>query len=254
MPEGPRKVIRPSASSLARALSCEASSVLPRSPPGEDSAAAARGTRIHYAIEKYLDGARAEDIKHQMLPADCADFDEVVANLPKIEPIPGLPFTEFEAWLDPLTQHALLGTPGVTPPTGYLRGRSDAIGVYDHPTVGKVKCVCDWKTGNPRFQADSNSAQLGFFALWLHCFTGDSIVGTVIYRTQDKHKPVHIWDPRQLERFGDQLAAMSARLDMLELDATLEPQIAKSKECHFCPAKAGCPLWQKGGGDALQGP
>src|SRR5208282_2601946 len=143
------RVWRPSASALQRSLNCESSCVLERAPeaPRGHEAPSERGNRIHAALELQRYGARDEDVKHRMLPTDCPRFDLVVKELPKIDPIAGLPVAEVEAWLNPLTMEAMLGVSGTPAPAGFYRGRADVIGECEYDGV-KMPCVMDAKTGS----------------------------------------------------------------------------------------------------------
>ncbi len=239
------KVWRPSASALQRSLNCESSAVLERPPesPRVHNAPSERGNRIHAAIERHQLGGRVEDVRHQLAEGDCPGLEHVLANLPKLTPIEGLPYVEAECWYAPLTQEAHCGTAGIPLPEGFWRGRADCIGTYQTAS-GAIPAVADWKTGNPRFQVKATAAQLGYFAVWLSVKLNAPEVAAIVYTTQNGEADVFVWNKQNLDSFALQLAAHEARLSLLEADQAV-PTLIKSKECHFCPSKPVCPLWAK---------
>lgn len=189
-------------------------------------------------------GARWEDVVHMVLPTDHYALKELCEALPKLEPVEGLPFVEVEAWYNPLTCEAVLGTAGVPRPPGFYRGKADMIGWYDHPLLGRVLCVEDTKTGNPRFQKRGDSEQIGFFVCWLHEMMDrpETLLG-MIWATQEATEPrKYVWDRSAIEAMKLKLHHHEARMLLIEAGQA-EPTLVKSAECVFCESKPVCPLW-----------
>jgi len=245
----PRKVYRPSASGIERSEGCELSAVLPRPPeaPKAHNAPASRGDRIHKALERYSLGGRIEDVKHVMLPWDLPNFDEVVQHLPRLTPIPDLPYAEVECWLNLMTGEAKLGVAETPVEEGFWRGRADLIGWYDHPEHGRIPCVEDHKTGNPNFQIDGGAKQLGYFVTWLHIFLEQPRIYSIAWLTKDAERPRgHLWEADEIvERFRG-MRNHELRLQFLERHPELMPEpVPDRKWCTFCPAKPVCPAHRK---------
>jgi hypothetical protein len=246
-------VVRPSASGLETGLACESSATLPRTPepPKAHDAPSKKGDRVHAALERYLLGGRKEDIMHQVLPDDCPSFEQVLSWVPKLQPLPGLPLAEAECWLNPLTLEAELGVSGTPRPPGMYRGRTDAIGIFEHPIFGPLPTVMDFKNGAPNYQVGPKAAQLGFFVLWLSIKLEADKICSIVFLTKDATNPrIGVWHKDDIDAFAQKFADFEARMTLLEAGQA-EPTLAqKGKYCHWCPAKPVCPRWQERAGDA----
>ena len=241
-----RDIRRPSASAIERSLACELSAVLPKAPeaPREHNSPSKRGDRVHKALERYSLGARWTDVEHVVLPWDCGNLKEVAEAMPKLEPIEGIAYAEAECWYNPLTGAAMPGVSATPVAPGFWRGQADLLGWYEHSTMGRMVCVLDVKSGNPRFQIDGGAAQLGYFALWLRAMTKEPLVASIAYLTQDWTKPrVHVWSDKSLDAFAGKLRSHEERLQLLEANDVMPPPV-KNKGCIFCSVKPVCPAWK----------
>lgn len=249
-----RKVFRPSASAIERSESCPLSAVLPRPPemPKPHASPAAKGDRIHAALERRALGARIEDIKHVMLPGDMPDFDEVVEHEPVLRPIADWPTAEVEMWINPYTGECLLGTPAAPVPEGFWRGRADRIGEYEHPEHGWIPAVEDFKTGNPFFQIDGTAKQLGYFIVGLHVMLEKPLIAGIAWLTQDPTRPrVHVWNVDEIVARFKGMREHELYLRFLDTHPEiLPPANPTQKNCKWCPCRPVCPVaYGKGGGD-----
>lgn len=265
------KVRRPSGSKIGRALACPASCWLPEGPEQPAHPSAARGTRIHGALERSYLTAREADIFHGLRPDEVELAKKAVAGRPYALPaFLHWPLVEVECWYNPLTCEATFGSTPDDPPAGWWRGRSDVIGRAQDGTLK----VLDHKTGSPRHQTPpAKSAQLHFFAAWLasHPETAaeakDNGVRLDIYTTQNgsvlPHRATLVASPAEKEKAEKNgeipdiatqqaaMAALEAKLQVVEAGGPEAERVmaenppVKNKECFFCPCKSQCPVWRK---------
>ncbi len=248
-------VRRPSASQLQRAFDCPASCWLPLKPGSdEQSAPAAKGHRIHTALERAYMGARMADVLHGLRDYEKNEVKGALALRPQIEPIDdSFPLVEVECWYHPHTAEAMFGsTPEPQgPPAGWARGRCDLVGLCPKGMVavgtdggpmdvGGLPIIADHKSGSPRYQTPANdSAQLAYFVNWLSimrpdlCRTG---VARGVYLTQSGAFLPWWMSLTQIAEFQGRLASLWSLLDLVEA-GQVDPNDPKYLTCQSKSSK-----------------
>ena len=248
-------VRRPSGSKIGMFLECRGPALLPWGPDSV-SDVAAKGTRIHAALERFYLGARVEDIRHMLREGDAGDLEILCKAAPAIVPIHGLPLVEVECWYDPVTQDAILGVPGDLPPDGYWRGRTDLLGTVDQ-SDGLYFGVVDHKTGNPFFQTPPrSSAQIAYFGVWLKRHVArylksmrpELLVQGQVFLTQKHEVVTHTWHPEELNEWAETFAELELDLRAYESGAKTLDQLVltpSQKTCQWCPVSGCSQRYQK---------